>query len=185
MLYLVVVSLIMVVYVDSEECTRKVTQLQSSERKLRNELVQLQNVFLERLTKTDKEKIKAFIGFSAYMSQGFVDGHSKSLSEGKTLIFDMTETNTDGIYNTNTEAQRRYDGGYGEFGVELVIDGKSCGKVHADTEVRSDDQCSTGFVIKYMTEGGAARLRNIYTHSGRLLSNENRTRTTFTGWKLN
>ncbi|VDI58752.1 Hypothetical predicted protein [Mytilus galloprovincialis] len=115
----------------------------------------------------------------------------------------MTETNTDGIYSTNTgifkaPSTGMYaftwticvdsftdDDGYGEFGVELVIDGKICGKIHADTEVRTDDQCSTGFVIKCMTEGGAARLRNIYVHQGRLLSNENRARTTFTGWKLN
>ncbi|XP_063447804.1 uncharacterized protein LOC134727357 [Mytilus trossulus] len=133
------------------------------------------------------------------MSQGFVDGHSKFLSLGKTLIFDMTEINTDGIYNTNTgifkaPSTGMYaftwticvdsitdDDGYGEFGVELVIDGKNCGKIYADTGVRTDDQCSTGFVIKYMTEGGAARLRNIYIHQGRLLSNENRARTTFTG----
>ncbi|VDI17657.1 Hypothetical predicted protein [Mytilus galloprovincialis] len=152
---------------------------------------------------TGPSEIKAFKGFSAYMSQGFVDGHSKSLSEGKTLIFDMTETNTDGVYNTKTGIFKapssgmygftwticvdggKNDGGFGEFGTELVVDGKICGKLHIDTEVRHDDECSTGFVIKYITEGGAARLRNIYSHQGRLLSNENRTRTTFTGWKLN
>ena len=38
-----------------ELCTRKVTELKSSERKLRNELVRLQNVFLERLSRADKD----------------------------------------------------------------------------------------------------------------------------------
>nr|CBX41745.1 putative C1q domain containing protein MgC1q96 [Mytilus galloprovincialis] len=211
MLYLVhvvVVSLFMVMYVDSEECTGKITQLQSSERKLRNEMVHLQNVFLERLTRTDEENFecknkRAFIGFSAYMSQGFVDGHSKSLSYGKTLIFDMTETNTAGVYNTNTgifqaPSSGMYaftwticvdaginDDGYGEFGVELIVDGKICGKVHADSEKHGDDACSTGFTIKYIREGGAARLRNIHTRQGLLLSSEGKTRTTFSGWKLN
>lgn len=53
MLYFVILSLIMIVCVDSEECPKKVTELKSTERKLRNELVHLQNVFLERLSRTD------------------------------------------------------------------------------------------------------------------------------------
>ncbi|XP_071123781.1 uncharacterized protein, partial [Mytilus edulis] len=208
MLYFVIVSLIMVVCVDSEECPKKVTELKSTERKLRNELVHLQNVFLERLSRTDSynsehRNSKAFVGFSAYMSEGFVDGHSKFLSQGKSLIFDQTETNTAGVYNTNTGIfkapssgmyaftwtlcvdSRINDGGIGEFGTELVVDGKACGKLHADTEHAADDACSTGFVIKYVRGGGTVYLRNIYEHQGRILSKENRTRTTFSGWKLN
>ncbi|XP_063416030.1 uncharacterized protein LOC134697677 [Mytilus trossulus] len=208
MLYFVIVSLIMVVYVDSEECTRKVTELKRSERKLRNDMVHLQNVFLERLSRTDKsnseyKNSKAFVGFSAYLSEGFASGHSKSLSQGKSLIFDQTETNTAGVYNTKTGIfkapssgmyaftwtlcvdSRINHGGIGEFGTELVVDGKACGKLHADTEHAGDDACSTGFVIKYVSEGRTVYLKNIYNHQGILLSKEIQTRTTFSGWKLN
>ncbi|CAG2221860.1 unnamed protein product [Mytilus edulis] len=174
----------MVVYVDSEECTRKVTELKQSERKLRNDMVHLQNVFLERLSRTDKcnseyKNNKAFVGFSAYMSEGFADSHSKSLSLGKPLIFDQTETNTAGVYNIHTDED------IGEFGTELVVDGKACGKLHVDTEHAADDACSTGFVIKYVRDGRTVHLKNIYTNQGRLLSKERQTRTTFSGWKLN
>lgn len=137
------------------------------------------------------------------MSHNFVNGHSRSLSQGRTLIFDQTETNTAGVYKRNTGIfkapssgmyaftwticvnSRINEGGLGEFGTELVVDGHISGKVHADTERGADDDCSTGFVIKYVRGGGTVYLRNIYEHQGRLLSNEDRTRTTFSGWKLN
>ncbi|XP_063397448.1 uncharacterized protein LOC134681738 [Mytilus trossulus] len=207
MLYLLIVSFIMVMYVDSEECTGKLTELKSSERKLRNELVRLQNMFLERLSRDDKEeyrKTRKFIGFSAYMSQGFVNGHSKSLSPGKTLIFDQTETNTDSVYNTNTgifqapstgmyaftwticvNSNIKEGGGYGEFVAELVVNGRGCGSVHADTETYGDDACSTGFILKYVREGRTVYLKNTHNHQGRLRSYDGHTRTTFSGWKLN
>ncbi|XP_063397450.1 uncharacterized protein LOC134681740 [Mytilus trossulus] len=209
MLYLIIVYFIMVMYVDSEECSKKVTELKSSERKLRNELVRLQNVFIERLSRADNDdvqyiKMRKFIGFSAYMSTSFVDGHSSSLSEGKTLIFDQTETNTASVYNTNTgifqapssgmyaftwticvNSNIKEGGGYGEFGTDLVVDGRICGKVHADTETGGDDACSTGFVTKYVRGGGTVYLRNTSDHQGRLRSSDGHTRTTFSGWKLN
>ena len=138
------------------------------------------------------------------MSQGFVNGHSSSLSQGKMLIFDQTETNTAGVYNTNTgivqapssgmyaftwticvDSNTKMGGGYGEFGTELVVDGRICGKVHADTETYGDDVCSTGFIMKYVREGGTVYLKNTSNHQGRLLSNDGQTRTTFLGWKLN
>ncbi|XP_071177987.1 uncharacterized protein [Mytilus edulis] len=209
MLYLLFVSFIMVVFVDSEECTRKVTELKSSESKLRNELVRLQNVFLERLSRADKDDLESsqtrtFIGFSAYMSHGFVNGHSSSLSQGKTLIFDQAETNTTGVYNTNTgifqapsggmyaftwticvNSNIKDGGGYGEFGTDLVVDGRICGNVHADTETYGDDACSTGFIFKYVREGRTVSLRNTSDHQGRLRSSDGYTRSTFSGWKLN
>ncbi|XP_071177986.1 uncharacterized protein [Mytilus edulis] len=138
------------------------------------------------------------------MSQGFVNGYSNSLSQGKTLIFDQTETNTFGVYNTNTgivqaissgmyaftwticvDSNTKEGGGYGEFGTELVVDGRICGKVHADTETYSDDACSTGFIMKYVREGGTVYFKNTSNHQGRLLSNDGHTRTIFSGWKLN
>lgn len=137
------------------------------------------------------------------MSEGFADSHSKSLSQGKSLIFDQTETNTAGVYNTHTGIfkapssgmyaftwtlcvdSRIKDEDIGEFGTELVVDGKACGKLHVDTEHAADDACSTGFVIKYVRDGRTVHLKNIYTNQGRLLSKERQTRTTFSGWKLN
>lgn len=95
------------------------------------------------------------------MSHGFVDGHSSSLSQGKTPIFDQTETNTAGVYNTNTGIFQApsggmyaftwticvnsniNEGGYRELGTDLVVDGRICGNVHADTETGGDDACST------------------------------------------
>lgn len=144
---------------------------------------------------------KAFVGFSAYMSDGFVVAHSQSLSQGSTLIFDRTETNTAFVYNTNTGVftapssgmyaltwticvdSRIKDEDIGEFGTELVVDGQICGALHADTEQHADDDCSTGFIIKNVRRN--AYLRNIYAHQGAILSREDRTRTTFSGWKLN
>ena len=76
-------------------------------------------------------------------------------------------------------------GGYGEFVAELVVDGRRCGSVHADTETYSDDACSTGFILKYVREGRTVYLKNTHNHQGRLRSKDSHTRTTFTGWKLN
>ena len=146
---------------------------------------------------------KVFIGFSAYMSEDFVEDHSKSLTEGDTIIFDKTETNSDNVFKTATGVftapssgmysftwtlcvnSRINDGGYGEFGTELVVDGQICGILHADTESHEDDACSTGFIIKYVRKTGNVYLRNIYADQGSFLSKESQTRTTFSGWKLN
>ncbi|CAG2224536.1 unnamed protein product [Mytilus edulis] len=56
------------------------------------------------------------------------------------------------------------DGGYGEFGTELVVDGQICGTLHADTESQADDACSTGFIIKYVRKTGKVYLRNNDDH---------------------
>lgn len=146
---------------------------------------------------------KVFIGFSAYMSEHSVKAHSKSLKKGDTLIFTKTETNSYQVYKTATGVftapssgtyaftwtlcvdSRIKDGGYGEFGTELVVDGQICGTLHADTESKSDDACSTGFIIKYVRKTGKVYLRNNDDHQGYILSNDSQTRTTFSGWKLN
>ncbi|VDH92833.1 Hypothetical predicted protein [Mytilus galloprovincialis] len=146
---------------------------------------------------------KVFIGFSAYMSEDFVEDHSKSLTKGDTIIFDKTETNSDNVYKTATGVftapssgmyaftwtlcvdSRINDGGYGEFETELVVDGLICGTLHADTETQAQDACSTGFIIKYVRKSGKVYLRNSGDHQGSFLSKDSQTRTTFSGWKLN
>jgi hypothetical protein len=58
------------------------------------------------------------------------------------------------------------------------------GRLHADTETLYDDDCSTGFVVKYVLANSKIKIRNDYAHQGKLLSTEGHTRTTFSGWKL-
>ncbi|XP_071154769.1 heavy metal-binding protein HIP-like [Mytilus edulis] len=149
----------------------------------------------------DCECQKRFIGFSAYMSDGYVVAHSQSLTQRSTLIFDKTETNTASVYSEKTGVftapssgmyaftwticvdSRIKDEDIGEFGTQLIVDGQICGALHADTEKSADDECSTGFIIKNVKNN--AYLRNIYAHTGAILSRADRTRTTFSGWKLN
>ena len=134
------------------------------------------------------------------MSDGFVLQHSQSLLPGNTFIFDKTETNTDQTYDPKTgifkvpftgmyaftwtlcvDSRMDENGQVGEFGSQLIIGGQISGSLHVDTEARADDDCSTGFVMKYITEGATVFLQTTNDHQGALLSNTNVTRSTFSG----
>ena len=120
------------------------------------------------------------------MSDGFVLEHSKSLSSGKTIIFDQTETNIDLAYDPTTGIfkapytghyaftwtlcadSRVNDSGLGEFGSQLIVDERVVGAVHAESERTPDDDCATGFVITHTTKGANVFLINKYMHTGAL-----------------
>lgn len=139
------------------------------------------------------------------MSQSKANQLSQSMTNGDTLIYDRTVSNQNGYYNTRTGIftapssgmyaftwtlcvdSRHTDGANwsrGEYGTELMYGTAVIGILHADTETSGDDDCTTGFVVKYVLENREIRIRNDYAHQGRLLSIEGHTRTTFSGWKL-
>ena len=145
------------------------------------------------------------VAFSAYMSQSKANQLSQSMTNGATLIYDKTVSNQHGYYNTRTGIftapsngmyaftwtlcvdSRTTDNGplnRGEYGTELMYGTAVIGRLHADTETLYDDDCSTGFVVKYVLANREIRIRNDYAHQGKLLSTEGHTRTTFSGWKL-
>ena len=145
------------------------------------------------------------VAFSAYMSQSKANQLSQSMTNGATLIYDRTVSNQHGYYNTSTGIftapssgmyaftwtlcvdSRKTDKGpfnRGEYGTELMYGTAVIGRLHADTETLYDDDCSTGFVVKYVLANSKIKIRNDYAHQGKLLSTEGHTRTTFSGWKL-
>ncbi|XP_076085981.1 complement C1q-like protein 4 [Mytilus galloprovincialis] len=145
------------------------------------------------------------VAFSSYMTEASANSQSASLTTGSTIKFDRTETNYGNGYSRSTGKftapstgvygfswtfcvdSRTSDGGewkYGEYGTQLMKGSSVIGLLHADTETKGDDACSTGFVIKYVSKGTEVYLRNIYGHTGKILSKMNQTRTTFSGWKL-
>nr|CBX41713.1 putative C1q domain containing protein MgC1q64 [Mytilus galloprovincialis] len=145
------------------------------------------------------------VAFSSYMTEASANAQSASVTTGSTIKFDRTEANYGNGYSTSTGKfrapstgvygfswtlcvdSRISDGGrwkYGEYGTQLMSGSSVIGLLHADTETKSDDACSTGYVIKYVSKDTEVYLRNIYDHTGKILSKMDQTRTTFSGWKL-
>ncbi|CAG2203646.1 unnamed protein product [Mytilus edulis] len=145
------------------------------------------------------------VAFSSYISEDSANSQSASMANRDIILFDKTEANYGVGYNTSTGKfiapssgvygftwtfcvdSRTTDGGalnYGEYGTELLTGNSVIGVLHTDTEMIGDDACSTGFVIKYVSEGTEVYVRNNYAHQGKILSADNHTRTTFSGWKL-
>ncbi|CAG2218088.1 COL8A [Mytilus edulis] len=145
------------------------------------------------------------VAFSSYMTEASANAQSASVTTGSTIKFDRTEANYGNGYSTSTGKfrapstgvygfswtlcvdSRTSDGGewkYGEYGTQLMSGSSVIGLLHADTETKGDDACSTGFVIKYVSKDTEVYLRNIYDHTGKIFSKMNQTRTTFSGWKL-
>ncbi|VDI31532.1 Hypothetical predicted protein [Mytilus galloprovincialis] len=145
------------------------------------------------------------VAFSSYITEASANSQSASMTDGAIIKFDRTEANYGAGYSTSTGKftapssgvygftwtfcvdSRTTDGGalnYGEYGTELMRGNSVIGVLHTDTETKLDDACTTGFVIKYVSEGMEVYVRNNYAHQGKILSKENHTRTTFSGWKL-
>ncbi|VDI14165.1 Hypothetical predicted protein [Mytilus galloprovincialis] len=146
------------------------------------------------------------VAFSSYITEASANSQSASMTDGAIIKFDKTEANEGEGFSTSTGKftapssglygftwtfcvdSRTTDGGplyYGEYGTKLMSGNSVIGVLHTDTETTKDDACSTGFVIKYVSEGTEVYVKNNYAHQGKILSKENHTRTTFSGWKLN
>jgi len=145
------------------------------------------------------------VAFSAYMSESKANELSKSMTNGATFIYDRTVSNQNEFYNTTTGIFTAPSSGMyaftwtlcvysvntdygtmelGEYDTELMYGTTVIGRLHADTETKYDDACSTGFVVKYVLANREIKIINNYDHQGKLLSTERQTRTTFSGWKL-
>ena len=142
------------------------------------------------------------IAFSAYMSQPFA---GPTYGKGREIVYDKIETNIGHGYNNFTgtfvapvsgtyafswtifvEGKRYSTGDPGEIAVELMINAVIHGVIHADTETLGDDDSSTGFVIKYLHAGDTVMTRssNAFNAAGYIMSNNNRARSTFSGFLI-
>ncbi|VDI06004.1 Hypothetical predicted protein [Mytilus galloprovincialis] len=145
------------------------------------------------------------VAFSSYISEDSANSQSASMVNRDIIIFDRTEGNYGVGYSTRTGKftapssgvygftwtfcvdSRTTDGGplnYGEYGTQLMAGNSLIAVLHTDTETLYDDACSTGFIIKYVSEGTEVYVRNNFEHQGKILSVNSHTRTTFSGWKL-
>ncbi|CAC5384202.1 C1QL [Mytilus coruscus] len=126
------------------------------------------------------------VAFSSYMTEASANSQSTSITIGATIKFDKTEANFGGGYSTSTGKftapssgvygftwtfcvdSRSTDGSpwhYGEYGTQLMSGSSVIGVLHADTETKGDDACSTGFVIKYVSEDTEVYVKNIYDNT--------------------
>ncbi|XP_063416046.1 complement C1q tumor necrosis factor-related protein 3-like [Mytilus trossulus] len=137
------------------------------------------------------------IAFSAYLSH--LD-NGPAVGKLREIVFDKIETNLGNGYDTYSGTFRApKDGVYaftwtifvvggsganGEVWTELVINGQIHGTLHADTETTSDDDSSTGFVIKVLNKDDIVFIRtsNMAVPQGQLHSNH--MRWTFSGWLI-
>ncbi|VDI53494.1 Hypothetical predicted protein [Mytilus galloprovincialis] len=138
------------------------------------------------------------IAFSAYLSH--LD-NGPAVGKLREIVFDKIETNLGNGYDTFSGTFRApKDGVYaftwtifvvgggsganGEVWTELVINGQIHGSLHADTETTSDDDSSTGFVIKVLNKDDIVFIRtsNMAVPQGHLHSNF--MRWTFSGWLI-
>ncbi|CAG2247599.1 unnamed protein product [Mytilus edulis] len=138
------------------------------------------------------------IAFSAYLSH--LD-NGPAVGKLREIVFDKIETNLGNGYDTYSGTFRAPkdgvyvftwtifvhgggSGGNGEVWTELVINGQIHGSLHADTETASDDDSSTGFVIKVLNKDDIVFIRtsNMAVPQGTLHSNY--MRWTFSGWLI-
>ncbi|VDI54251.1 Hypothetical predicted protein [Mytilus galloprovincialis] len=137
------------------------------------------------------------IAFSAYLSHLDTGPGIGKLRE---IVFDKIETNLGNGYDTYSGTFRApKDGVYaftwtifvfgggstanGEVWTELVINGQIHGSLHADTETTSDDDSSTGFVIKVLNKDDVVFIRTSnHVPQGNLYSKN--MRWTFSGWLI-
>merc|ERR1711971_743422 len=100
--------------------------------------------------------------FYAYISQSFGD-----IGSNRILVYDTVVTNVGGEYDKYTgvftanekgvyafswvilvSGSGTVNGEYGEIAVEIIQNGQNRGSIHADSEVHSDNDSASGFVIK-------------------------------------
>ncbi|CAG2188877.1 unnamed protein product [Mytilus edulis] len=169
-----------------EELNDIIIQNQLELNETRSELSETKKSFTDSLAKTKK----SFTDSLSKTKKSFTDSLALFYQQMQTLksatgVFTAPSSGMYAFTWTLCVDSRINDGGYGEFGTELVVDGQICGTLHADTESHADDACSTGFIIKYVRKTGKVYLRNNDDHQGSFLSKDSQTRTTFSGWKLN
>lgn len=139
------------------------------------------------------------VAFTALIKDSKFD--SETLRKNSVIVYDYVETNIGNGYNSTSGMfvapysgtyaftwsvcvlGKRKTGSNGEVSIQLVKNRRVIFTVHSDTEIKWDDDCTSGFIIENLAEND-----HVFTRATRHLEgsikNDAASRWAFSGWKL-
>ncbi|KAK3087284.1 hypothetical protein FSP39_004126 [Pinctada imbricata] len=137
--------------------------------------------------------------FSAVITSKF----DRNIGGLHVFVYDHVECNLGGSYNNITgiftaprsgvfaflwtivaEGNSNGDSNFGEIGTELLVNSQPKGRANTDTEVASDDDQATGFVIVQLNQGDVVYVRSVKGGAQGVLQKYTQGGWTFSGWQI-